>query len=279
MNKEKNKAKTLEEEIKLLQKLLSSKISKANNDCCIILFRGVCGFSKDEIQQIISNNKLLNWNVLDIKKDHFKSIADLLKKIDKLYELSQKDPLTGLGNRKKLEETLELEIERSFTTKQPLCLCFLDIDDFKNIINNKGHDVGDNVLKDVAKILKACCRKTDMIFRYGGEELIILFPGTPLYQCEVMSNNIKDTIKNYVFIDNENNSFHVTCSIGIACYKGKKSIDYKELIKEANKALQRAKEKGKDMVVAGEIIDIDLKLEEDLKVKPEEKNLLFGKNL
>lgn len=279
MNKKENNSTKLEEEIKLLQKLLESEVSKINRDDSVVVFRGVTGVSTKEIEKIFLENQLLNWNVLDLKKDKLVSVTHILNKIDKLYELSHKDPLTGLGNRKKLEETLSLEIERSYRTKQPICLCFLDLDDFKKINDTMGHDVGDKVLKGIAEILKECCRKTDMIFRYGGEEIVILFPGTPLYHSEVISNRIRQEIKNHIFYDSEQRPFNVTCSMGIACYKGKKPIDINELIKEADKALYEAKARGKDKVVVGKIVDVDIEVEEDLKVNPEEKSLLFGKNI
>jgi len=103
---------------------------------------------------------------------------ELLRQIRKLEEEKIHDPLTKVYNRRGLEESGGREFERAERYKRPLTLIFLDIDKFKEINRWQGHLVGDEALKVVAVVLSNYCRKTDSVFRYGGDEFLVMMPET-----------------------------------------------------------------------------------------------------
>ncbi len=277
MNKKENKYKKLEKEILYLQKQLMEFMS-SNKQEGLIVFRPAKGLSLDEFKKIIIHKRLFDWHAINLDGDVTPTLLEIYETLQLLQNMAQTDPLTGLSNRKRLFQVLNLEVERSHRTNQPMCLFFIDIDDFKKINDTLGHHIGDMVLKEVAKVLKNECRKTDYVFRYGGEEFVILFPSTSLFQGEIMGERIKKTIKELKLKDDRGHTFQITCSIGISCYKGRKKIDPEILIKIADKAMYEAKNTGKDKVVIGGIVDIDLEsFEKMVKVNAEEKQFLFSK--
>ncbi len=220
-------------------------------------------------------DSLYHWSALPVAADITPTLLELQEKIEKLYKLSSRDPLTGLDNRMKLHDILRLEVERARRTKQPLCVVFLDIDDFKKINDRHGHSVGDVVLKRIAEILKKQCRKTDFIFRYGGEEFVLILPATSLLQGEITCERIRKNIKESLFYNERGESFHVTVSMGISSYKGRKEIDPRQLLKLADEAMYKAKKRGKDQIVTAEFIDIE-PFDKIVKVNKEEKQFLFS---
>jgi len=140
-----------------------------------------------------------------------------------------------------------------------------------------GHEMGDIVLKDIGGTLKRLCRKIDFVGRYGGEEFVLILPGISLFQGEIIANRIRKAVKQIEFIY-KTRKFHVSCSIGVSCYKGKKNIEPSLLINKADEAMYRAKREGRDNVMLSEIVDIDLStIEKMVKVNSQEKKFLFGK--
>jgi len=280
MDKKESNVKKIEEELRIIQKKLDEIIEKdgLNTKQGVVVFRPACGASVEEIKELLQKTMLYEWNVLSLGGDIAPTLLTFLENLEQLKILAKKDPLTGLLNRKQLNEIVNIEVERCYRTRQPLCILFIDLDDFKKINDTMGHDVGDKVLIEVANNLKTQCRKTDSIGRYGGEEFVIVLPSTSLVQGEVTGERIRSSIKRIKFQNKEHGSFRVTCSIGLCCYKGRKKIDPEFLLKQADKALYEAKNKGKDRVVSAGIVDIDLKsVEKMIRVNSEEKNFLFGK--
>ena len=282
MDKKSNKYKKLEQEIVYIQQKLN-EIIKSRHDRLedgIVIFKPTEGLTLDDWKKFIDNEKLLDWNAITLKGDVTPTLFEFYKRLQILQDLAQKDPLTGLANRKRLIEVLNLEVERSYRTSQPLCVFFLDIDNFKKISDTMGHDIGDLVLKEVAKLLKSQCRKTDFICRYGGEKFAIIFPSTTLFHAEITGNRIREALKKIEIKGPNNRSFHITCSIGISCYKGRKKINPEILLKKADKAMYEAKNSGKDKVITAGFVDIDLESFKDMvKVNAEEKQFLFSKKI
>ena len=280
MDKKEGSVNKIEEELKIIQKTLDEIISKngLSSKQGVVIFRPACGSSIEEIKGILEKNLLYEWNVLSLNGDITPTLISLFENLEKLKAFAQKDPLTGLLNRKQLNEIITIETERCYRTRQPLCILFIDLDDFKKINDTMGHDVGDKVLIEVANTLKKQCRKSDSIGRYGGEEFVIVLPSTSLVQGEITGERIRNSIKNIEFVSKEHGVFRVTCSIGLCCYKGRKKIEPELLLKQADKALYEAKNKGKDKLVSAGIVDIDLtSVENMVRVNSEEKNFLFGK--
>jgi len=170
---------------------------------------------------------------------------ELYLKNKELLKLSITDKLTGLYNRLKLDNVLQENMDRAFRYNTIFSVIIIDIDFFKNINDTFGHQVGDNVLKESAKLLKNNIRKVDLVGRWGGEEFLIVCPQTPLSGAKVLALELNKIIKNYKFTTYAKN---VTISIGCACYKPKVTSTYDEIVSNADKALYIAKENGRDRV-------------------------------
>ena len=161
--------------------------------------------------------------------------------INELAALSVTDELTGLANRRKLTETLDREIRRSTRNGRPFSLMMLDLDHFKAVNDTYGHAVGDQVLRKCAEILQAQLRDTDLVARYGGEEFCMVFPETAL-------KNVLKTAKRIGKAMRAAPKPMPTVSIGAVCWEVGESAD--ETIARADTALYKAKEAGRDRVMA-----------------------------
>ena len=149
------------------------------------------------------------------------------------------DQLTKLYNRKIIDKILETDL---FEKK---CAILFDIDNFKNINDTYGHPVGDIVLKEISDIIRRSVRKKDIIVRWGGEEFLILLSDIESIEiAKKIAEFIRERIEKYNFTK----VGHVTCSFGVFCQKINNKNDFEELIKKADTALYKAKEKGKNRV-------------------------------
>jgi diguanylate cyclase (GGDEF)-like protein len=188
----------------------------------------------------------LRNNLVDTALTIGRLFSELEEKNKELQELAYYDPLTGLPNRRFFFEHARLIFEEVKRYEKPLSLLVIDIDHFKKINDTYGHDVGDLVLKTFADVLRGIVRKSDICVRFGGEEFVVLLPNIDLEGAKVLAERIRETVaKNPV----EHGSVVIvfTVSIGISQYrKGMQNID--ELIKEADIALHRAKEGGRNRV-------------------------------
>lgn len=172
--------------------------------------------------------------------------TDITKRIrmeKSLEKLATTDKLTGIYNRHKFDEMFKTEIERASRYKTPLTLIMFDIDHFKDVNDNHGHGVGDEVLQGVVNIVKKNIRDTDIFARWGGEEFVILSPQTQSDNATALTEKLRRTIQSYSFVK----ELTLTCSFGIAFYEDKDSTD--TLIKRADAALYRAKNQGRNRVV------------------------------
>jgi diguanylate cyclase (GGDEF)-like protein len=177
-------------------------------------------------------------------------IKETVKNLTLLHKAANYDSLTGVCNRKKLVEILKKELYRAKRYNRPLSVLLLDIDDFKKINDTYGHNFGDNVLKDFAKIIRMSIRATDYIGRWGGEEFIVLLPETDKKNAVAVAEKIRTLTENYF---EEVYEKKITVSIGLADFRNlnKENIDYliSELIEMADRALYKAKKTGKNKVV------------------------------
>jgi diguanylate cyclase (GGDEF)-like protein len=159
------------------------------------------------------------------------------------------DELTSLSNRRRFDEILDAEVERARRFDQPLGLVLLDLDDFKGINDTFGHQVGDDVLREVARVLRNSCREIDEPARYGGEELAVVLPGTDLEGAERFAERVRRGVAALrVPLDNGAAPVHVTTSLGVATLPGT-SYDARSLVEAADDALYRAKRTGKNRTV------------------------------
>lgn len=158
------------------------------------------------------------------------------------------DPLTGLPNRRYGMDRLEQEGSLAASRGLPLCCLMIDIDHFKAVNDTHGHDVGDRVLCQVAKILLRAIRKEDVVFRYGGEEFLVLCPATPHKAAINLAERIRAAAATAYFGLLEP-FFRVTVSIGMASYDAN-DANVEAMTKRADEALYRAKHAGRNRVVS-----------------------------
>lgn len=197
------------------------------------------------------------------------SPADYLQRvIDGLCEISLRDPLTGLGNRRLLRSTLERSIETVARSGESVLLLLLDIDHFKSINDAHGHLVGDQVLQAIADCLLACVRPMDCVARYGGEEFAVVLPHCRPLFGRAVAERIRETVASLTIPGTPLNSAQMTISIGGA-YAPEWVRSTADLwIERADLQLYRAKSGGRNQVCMDQ--------PQELSVSAEEKSLLFG---
>ncbi|MFY4822550.1 diguanylate cyclase [Aliarcobacter butzleri] len=171
---------------------------------------------------------------------------ELLVKNAELLRLSITDNLTKLYNRVKLDKSLQEEMNRSLRYNTNFSIILLDIDYFKKVNDNFGHQVGDEVLIESTQILSKNIRNVDILGRWGGEEFLVICPETKIEDAIKVASHINAAIKLHKFTTYPNT---VTISLGVATFsKYIKNVD--DIILNADKALYQAKEEGRDKVIA-----------------------------
>jgi diguanylate cyclase (GGDEF)-like protein/PAS domain S-box-containing protein len=164
---------------------------------------------------------------------------------------STKDPLTGLYNRRYLQEMLDREIRRAIRSEQALGVLMLDLDHFKNFNDTYGHDAGDAVLRETASFLVRSIRAEDFVCRYGGEEFVVILPTADLRAAEARAQRIRAKLRDLVILHNGRSLGLITASIGVAALPAH-GTNEKELLQAADAALYRAKREGRDRVAVAE---------------------------
>ncbi len=183
-----------------------------------------------------SNNELLGlMRQLRVKN------RELEQANARIEELMLTDVLTGMANRRALEQRWVVECNRAERHGTPLCVAILDIDHFKSVNDNHGHLVGDSVLSAVAEVLTGGIRKVDMAARWGGEEFLMLLPETDLPGAKVLAERLRLGIAEKECCDGR---VRVTASLGLAQFQ--KGDDVDSLVRRADEALYRAKRSGRN---------------------------------
>lgn len=177
--------------------------------------------------------------------------AELMEMNAVLIELSTTDKLTGLRNRRYLQEKLEEQIALQSRNTEPFSLCMIDIDHFKKVNDTFGHPTGDYVLEKLASILKSHSRKEDIVARYGGEEFILLLPNTDISESKRIAESLRQFIASSAWEIGT-----ITVSIGIATYISNDTEI--TILQKADQALYASKEQGRNRVTHS--IDLSEKL-------------------
>jgi diguanylate cyclase (GGDEF)-like protein len=172
----------------------------------------------------------------------------VLMRIKWLYSetkyLAITDGLTGLYNRRYFQQTLDREFARSKRYKSPLSIAMFDIDHFKNINDTYGHQFGDQVIAEISKIIRNSLRKTDYVARYGGEEIVLILPETPIEQTMIPIERIRIKIQDFPFVF-DGKSVKVTASCGLAGVEPD-VVSHEDLLLRTDKALYESKSKGRN---------------------------------
>ena len=175
--------------------------------------------------------------------------AEIMKlhlELDRVSAQARHDPLTGALNRKGLDEALNRELANVRRKETPLCVAFLDIDNFKRINDDLGHSTGDQALAHLAQVARESMRPQDTLARYGGEEFVILLPDTPLDKgIEAMTRLQRELTKKFFLSGTE--KVLITFSAGVAQLVANESGA--DAIKRADQAMYLAKRAGKNRVL------------------------------
>lgn len=168
----------------------------------------------------------------------------------KLEQLATTDPLTGIGNRRRMTEQINKELERSRRTLHPLSLLMVDIDHFKDVNDDYGHEAGDRAIVAVSKALAGGMRSIDMASRFGGEEFVLLMPETHMDVAGHAAERLRADVAALHIIGDDGERIALTISIGVAVSDPNGALDSaSSLLSRADKALYRAKHEGRDRVV------------------------------
>jgi two-component system cell cycle response regulator len=167
---------------------------------------------------------------------------------DKLLHMSLTDGLTGIDNRRSLEQRLHDMFEHSYRLHEPISCVMCDIDHFKKVNDTYGHQVGDEVLKEFAAILKTEAREIDRVGRYGGEEFLLLLPGTVLDSAVTFAERLRQRVEEHTF-SYDGGTLTRTMSCGVAAWPHPRVTDAEAMLRAADDALYVAKEVGRNRVI------------------------------
>lgn len=191
---------------------------------------------------------------LTLKNRELEEYSDLLLQLNaRLEEMARRDELTGIGNRRALNEQVVSTHSFSRRYSRPYSIIIVDLDHFKNYNDLYGHQKGDIILKTVADTIRAACRETDFVARYGGEEIVVLLRESDYNCSHHIAQRILQSIEQ-LQIPHENNQKYgvVTASAGIAtfCPRENPDEDWDAVLKRSDEALYEAKKAGRNRVVS-----------------------------
>ncbi|MDA3904351.1 MAG: GGDEF domain-containing protein [Desulfuromusa sp.] len=198
-------------------------------------------------------------------------VAELRLNLAELSSLVRTDPLTGIANYRYFFQALEQEIERTQRSGLPTSLIMLDIDFFKKVNDQWGHEIGNQALVHLSRLLQQTVRKLDIPCRYGGEEFAVILPDTSLAACHPVAERIRQGIEQSP-LDIAGQPLRITVSLGITTYMDKQHTSVEELVKQADKYLYQAKETGRNRVCHADFPSVDIVTKEEKQALSE----LFG---
>lgn len=174
-------------------------------------------------------------------------LEELQESEKRLQQLSITDELTQLYNVRHFQSQLEVEVDRANRYKHPLTLLMIDVDNLKKVNDTYGHQAGDTVLAAFGRIIHRCLRKTDLAFRYGGDEFVVVLPEATAEQSLVVAERVRQELKKEVFFPKAGGAaIPVTASIGVACYREEE--DMHTFARRADLEMYGAKKNGKDRI-------------------------------
>ena len=213
---------------------------------------------KDMVGQVLSELKEIRMQNEELKRQLEEANKQIKKLTDELEEKEKEatiDFLTQVANRASFDRALSDMVNDFYRRNYPFALIMIDIDNFKKINDTYGHQAGDYVLRELAKVLKSQLRARDIIARYGGEEFAIILPGVTFSQALRVAERLRRSIEKHLF-KYKDVQIPVTISLGLAMMRD--GLDETAIVEKADKALYLAKRSGKNQVKT----DLDVELEE-----------------
>jgi len=212
------------------------------------LLRGLDIGVNDYLMRPLDRNELLVRVRSQLKRRRY--TEQLRDSVEQSMELAITDSLTGLYNRRYMEGHIATLVNKAANRGKDISLIILDIDHFKAVNDTYGHDVGDEVLKEFSKRILKNIRGIDLACRFGGEEFVLVMPDTDLSFAFMVGERIRQCIASSVFyVSVDNGSLDLTCSVGVACLEQPGDTP-DTILKRADQALYRAKNDGRNRVVA-----------------------------
>lgn len=201
-----------------------------------------------KLKAVLEDQKQETSQLLATIEQTEKAFQKLSEEINQIKEISLKDELTGLLNRRGLNQSLPELIEWAHESQSSFSLVLIDIDHFKKLNDNFGHLVGDSALRWIARYLMTETKGKDKVARIGGEEFVILLADSSYSEAMAFSNHLRQGLEaRKLKIKKTNQTMGLTVSVGVACYQ--LGEDYDELFDRADKALYLAKQNGRNRVV------------------------------
>ncbi|MDO9415901.1 PleD family two-component system response regulator [Pararhizobium sp.] len=202
----------------------------------------------DYIMRPVDPNELLARSLTQIRRKRFND--SLRQSVTETIELAVTDGLTGLHNRRYLDNHLKLLLDRATARGRSLSVCITDIDRFKSVNDTYGHDAGDEVLREVSKRIRSTVRGADLACRFGGEEFVVVMPDTPPEMAVAVAERLRSVIEQKPFnLSAAGISIDITASLGLSfLIPGGDTPE--ALLKRADTALYTAKRNGRNQVVA-----------------------------
>jgi diguanylate cyclase (GGDEF)-like protein len=205
-----------------------------------------------ENQQLIASLSAKNQALLEMNRELEAKIHErtheLAEANARLAQLAVTDGLTGLYNHRHLHERLALEVERSQRSGLPLSLLMIDVDHFKQFNDTFGHPAGDEVLRQLARVLNDTRRANDVVARYGGEEFAVILVDTAKFTAAKVAERVRERIAAHDFTEAAQKAGRISVSVGVATFPDD-GADAEGLVRAADTALYAAKRAGRNRVV------------------------------
>jgi diguanylate cyclase (GGDEF)-like protein len=219
----------------------------------LLIVAGVLLLFRWKTRAFLRRTRVLERAVEHRTQDLEREKRDLMRARDQMRHFAEHDDLTGLWNHRVIMKRLHQEVERAAREGAQLSVILVDLDHFKRINDTYGHPAGDLVLKEIGAIFMRSVRSYDWVGRYGGEEFLLILPGSGFVSSRIRAEQLRAAVEAANIADGET-SIQVTASFGVACGSG---AGFESLIRAADAALYCAKDNGRNCVRTIEVDSIE----------------------